>query len=207
MNDIKLNYPIKLYIKKSSLFFYIFFPFLFICTFSYNFYDIALKESYLFFLVFGFIAILMCVFFIFVFSAVFLINQPTITITPSNIEFFNLFKENKRFFWSQVENIELDFYMHKSVKHWQLIILSKQGYGEKIVRPLQKMTYQDMELNEKEIFSIIEQSFKGEQPTYKSIEMGLESQVAFNKYFWGFMLAIIPLIFIFVFGGFSLFDK
>ncbi len=202
MNDIKLNYPIKLYMKKSFLLFAVIFC-IFMTWVSYYGYAIAIKDDSLLILAMCVLSMLMFAPFTLVFIAIWILNQPTITINLSSIEFFNLFKKNKKIFWSQIETMELYFYMHKSVKHWRLIILPKQEYGEEIIYPLRTMDYQDVELNEKEIFTIIEQSFQGKRPTYKNVKMGLESRVAFNKYFGGFMFAIAILIFIFVFGGFK----
>ncbi len=195
MNDIKLNYPIKLYMKKSIMLFAMVFC-IFMTWASYYTYGIAVERDKLFLLAFSLVGMPMFAFLTLTCLASLFLNQPTITITPSSIELFHLFTKNKQIFWSQIETIELEEYTHKSVKHWLLIIFPKQGYGKKIVRPLKRMTYNDIQLNEKEIFAIIEQSFKGEQPTYKSIEMGLENRMEFGSHFWKVILVIIFLIFL-----------
>ncbi len=202
MNNIKLGYPIKLYMKKGFMFFAIIFCILLTCA-SYYLYDVSVKQDDWVLLVFSVLGMLIFGFFVLACIAISLLNQPTITLNPSSIELFRLFGKNKRIFWSQIESIELDILTHKSVKHWQLIIFPKQGYGKKIIQPLRTMTYNSMQLNEKEIFSVIEQSFNGERPTLKNVKMGLESRIAFNIYFWNFILALGVLIFIFVFGGFG----
>ncbi len=201
MSDIKLGYPIKLYMKKSFLLFAVIFSILMICVLYYG-YQIAIERNDLYFVFMSGGSIVSFVFLILIFLAIWVLNQPTITINPSSIELFNLFKKNKKIFWSQVENIELDIWTHDSIKYWQLVIFPKQSYGKKIQYPLRTMSYNNMQFNEKEIFAIIEQSFKGERPNYKHIEMGLESRVDFGFNYFGVILTIGLLIFMLVISQF-----
>lgn len=198
MNQIKMQYPIKFYMKKSIIFWTIIgcvFMFLLGCFTNY------INENHTDTIIF-IISILLMLFGILGFVGmvtVWLQNKPSITLYASYIELFGLFGRNRQVLWSQVKSVELTSWTYKSTKHWGLVIIPKR-HTKKITRPLKVMTCDDLVLNEKEIFSLIEQSFKGEQPSYQPIEISLKNRFATNADFWLWMLMLGFLIMALFFG-------
>ncbi len=199
MKGIKLHYPIKLYLKKSILLWGL----------------IALlglsllggwgvgrpNQDWLNFTIFliwliigvgGFITTLF----------VFIKNEPIITLYPSKIEIFRLHRKNQQLFWSQIENIELiEISTVQGAKNWGLTITPKND--KKITRGLQAMTCNNLILNQKEVFAIIEQSFQGKEPIYQQIDFPLKEQFGIKIDFWLWVFIIGALI-IALFCGFIL---
>ncbi len=199
MNEIKLNYPIKLYQPKSTIFFAII-CFILITLICYKTYGIAEKKDDLAILAISTIGMLMFACLTLYTIASLFLNKPTITITPSNIEISNLFSKTQLIFWSDIKSMELKSYTHRSsIKHWLICLTPQQKFAEKINIAIYSMEYNDIKLNQKEIFAIIEQSFKGERPIYRKIEMGLNSRLEFNIYSFRIVLVVVGFILMLIF--------
>ncbi len=196
MNNQKLRYPIELYIKKSILFGWLIACLLLSLLGGWGIG--RLNNDWVDFAIFLFLLIVGIVGFTGV-LVVLIKNEPNITLYPSKIKIFHLYKENRKFFWSQIENIELmETSTQQGMKNWGLMITPKNG--KKLTRGLQIMTCNDLILNQKEVFAIIEQSFQGKEPTYQQIEIPLEDKFSTKLDFWMWVFIIGSLIIALFFG-------
>ncbi len=191
MNDIKLQYPIELYIKKSLL---VLVSVICILLFMLGFFNLSLElpsnSQYVILLALiinigGMIAVSV----VFIVTIATLIkNQPSIILTPSSIELAMVFRKNYCFDWSEIQSIELKEKNDHFAKHWNMVITPKKTSDKPLVRALKHIHYKDMNINEKEVFAIIDQAFHGEIPTYQKVNIDLQENFVTPVHYWAFIL-------------------
>ncbi len=194
MNNTKLFYPIELYIKKSLLILTLILCLVIfvICVWVGS---LILNGSWLDFIASLFLLITVVAVGISIIIAL-IKNKPSIIIYPSKIELAYFNKQNQQILWSEIENIELiEHFGNRGGKFWKLAIYLKQSHDKPINYPLRIMTHDDLILNEKEIFAIIEQSLQGKPPVYQKINISLKEQSGTIFDYWFYIL---------VFGGGSI---
>ncbi len=106
-----------------------------------------------------------------------IIHKPSIVLHNSGIELYYFMEHDKQFLWSEIKHIQLNKRNSRNAPFWQLEITLKQDFSEKITHPLTQLIYEDVLLNQREIFAIVEQSFHGKQPIYQQIDMSFITEL------------------------------
>lgn len=128
-----------------------------------------------------------------------LINpKPILTMTRYRLiygheTFRKLFYLNRSFTFKEIRSIDLDYHVQKDMKHWYLNITLNTGKNYKL--PLKPMKYENVMINEKEIFHLIEQVHQGQiPPTFVDFDMDIHDRMTgsgiFMMIFMGAMLVV-----------------
>ncbi len=167
MNN-KLSYPIELYPQQSR---FISALVLVLVIVLLVFFMVLARHNWIFlFMLFALLIVAVMA----LFSLI--IHKPSVILHHSGIELCYFLKQDKQLLWSEIEHIELNKRSSGKTTFWQLTIIPKQAFDKEITHTIRKMTYEDLLLNEKEIFAIIKQSFYGKPPIYQQIDMSFVAE-------------------------------
>lgn len=113
---------------------------------------------------------------------IFLLNpKPILTITRYRINsghglFKELFNNNNTIAFKDIHSLELDYHTHQDVKYWHITFILNTG--KKHILPIKNMRYENIMINEKEIFHLINQVHQGQiPPTFVEHDMDIHDRM------------------------------